>query len=65
MMALQAEGFVQLGGPLEGTPDVLLIVRAKDADEIRVRLSQDCWSKSDLLRISRIDPWQLRLGALG
>ncbi|HTQ95364.1 MAG TPA: hypothetical protein VMH89_01085, partial [Candidatus Acidoferrum sp.] len=29
MNALHAEGFVLLGGPLEGTPDVLLIIRAK------------------------------------
>src|SRR5579871_3587964 len=32
MDALEAEGVVVLGGPLEGTPDVLLIVRARDAD---------------------------------
>jgi hypothetical protein len=30
--ALQAEGFVVFGGPLEGTPDVLLIIRAEDAE---------------------------------
>jgi len=64
MNALHAEGFVLLGGPLEGTPDVLLIVRAEDRDEVTFRLSADCWTQGDLLRISRIVPWQLRLGSL-
>jgi len=39
MNALEAEGFVLLGGPLEGTIDALLIVRARDADEVRWRLA--------------------------
>jgi hypothetical protein len=64
MSALQRAGFVVLGGPLEGTPDVLLIVLANDAEEIRTRLSEDSWARSGLLRIERIVPWTLRLGAL-
>ena len=64
MNALQTEGFVLLGGPLEGTPDVLLIVRANDAEQIRARLSGDSWTRKDLLRISRVVPWTLRLGSL-
>ena len=32
MNALLAEGFVLVGGPLEGTPNVLLIVRAEDEE---------------------------------
>jgi uncharacterized protein YciI len=64
MNGLQQEGFVVLGGPLDGTPDVLLIVRANSADEIIERLAADPWSGQDLLRISRISPWTLRLGSL-
>jgi hypothetical protein len=64
MDALVANGFVLLGGPLEGTDDVLLIVRASDEREIRARLSGDCWHRDDLLRIVRISPWTLRLGTL-
>ncbi len=63
MNALHADGFVLIGGPLEGTRDVLLIVRARDADEIAARLETDPWSAADLLRITRIAPWTLRLGA--
>jgi len=65
MNALAGEGFVVLGGPLEGTPDVLLIVRAEDRDAIRARLANDPWTASGLLRIARIAPWSLRLGSLG
>ena len=64
MTALEREGFVVLGGPLEGTSDVLLIVRARTADEILDRLSADPWAGRDLLRVSRVTPWNLRLGSL-
>src|SRR5579862_2900914 len=64
MNALTAEGFVVLGGTLDGTPDVLLIVRAESPAEIADRLKPDPWTERDLLRISRLGPWSLRLGAL-
>jgi len=64
MNALQREGFVLLGGPLEGTSDVLLIIRANSADEIIQRLAHAPWSGAGLLRVSEIMPWTLRLGTL-
>ena len=64
MNALAKEGFVVLGGPLEGTSDVLLVIRAKSPDEVRSRLADDPWVAKDLLRITRVAPWTLRLGAL-
>jgi len=64
MNGLEAEGFVVLGGPLEGTPEVLLIIRAQDEAEIRARLAADPWSATDLLRVDRAVPWTLRLGSL-
>jgi uncharacterized protein YciI len=62
MNALEAEGFVLLGGPLEGTIDALLIVRAGDADEVRWRLAADPWVKMAVLREASVLPWALRLG---
>jgi len=64
MDALESEGFVVLGGPLEGSPDVLLIFRAESPEEIVERLAADPWIGMKLLRISRISPWTLRLGSL-
>lgn len=65
MNALAQEGFVVLGGPLDDTPDVLLVVRARDAAEIAARLAGDPWTASGLLRLARAHPWTLRLGSLG
>jgi len=56
MDRLHAEKFVVLGGPLEGTDEVLLIVVQ--------RFAGDPWSEAGLLRISRIAPWTVRLGTL-
>jgi uncharacterized protein YciI len=64
MNALKAEGFVLLGGPLVGTSEVLLIIRAGDEEAIRARLAGDCWAVKDLLRTTRILLWNLRLGSL-
>jgi uncharacterized protein len=64
MNSLVTEGFVILGGPLDGTSDVLLIVRASTPDEVRSRLAEDPWTGKDLLRLTRIAPWTLRLGSL-
>ena len=64
MNGLKAEGFVVLGGPLEGTSEVLLIVRAENEAEVRSKLAADPWSASDLLRVARTAPWTLRLGSL-
>jgi len=64
MNALHSDGFVLLGGTLDGTPDVLLIVRAHDEAEIRSRLQADPWSHMNLLTVARIVPWTIRLGSL-
>jgi uncharacterized protein YciI len=61
---LVEEEFVLLGGPLEGTSEVLLIVRAEAPEEIRRRFAPDPWHKTDLLQIAKIMPWILRLGSL-
>jgi uncharacterized protein YciI len=65
MNALVADGFVLLGGPLLGTRDALLIVRATDQQEIEMRLAPDPWTLNELLCTGSLSPWQLRLGSLG
>jgi hypothetical protein len=64
MNGLAAEGVVVLGGPLEGTADVLLVMRAESPELITQRLDDDPWTSLELLRIVSITPWTLRLGAL-
>ena len=64
MDAMFAEGFAALVGPLEGTRDALLVLRAGSVDEIVKRLAVDPWTASGLLLTRQISPWQLRLGSL-
>ena len=64
MNALVDEGFMLVGGPLAGTRDVLLIVRAESEHHVEARLAADCWTVKDLLRTLQVAPWELRLGSL-
>jgi uncharacterized protein YciI len=65
MNALEAEGFVLLGGTLDdpsGAAGALLVVRAKSAEDVRWRLAADPWATSGLLRVASVSGWTLRLG---
>jgi uncharacterized protein YciI len=58
------ERFAALVGPLEGTRDALLILRASDEAEVVERLASDPWTTNGMLTTKQISPWQLRLGSL-
>lgn len=62
MNGLAQEGFIVLGGPLEDTPNVLLLAMAESEEEIRTRLADDIWTQQDVLRVERVAPWNLKLG---
>jgi uncharacterized protein YciI len=62
---LHAEGFVVAAGSLDGTADALLIVRAKDEQEIKQKLEWDSWTANDLLRTTSVVPWTVRVGSIG
>jgi hypothetical protein len=64
MDALEAAGVVVLGGPLEGTSEVLLIMRAASEEHIAEQLKDDPWTELDLLRTDRVVRWTIRLGRL-
>ena len=65
MDQLVEQGFAVLVGPLEGTRDALLILRASTASEIVERLATDPWTTNGVLVTKQISPWQIRLGTLG
>lgn len=64
MNALEAEGVVRLGGPLEGSGEVLLVFRAGDEQEIGERLAADPWTRSGILTTVSIRRWDLRIGTV-
>ena len=61
MDGLAADGVLVLGGPLEGTPDFLLAVKAADEAEVRSILDSDPWSKLGLLDVKSIQVWTILL----
>jgi uncharacterized protein len=58
------DGFIALGGPLEGAQEAMLVVRAADREEAIRRLAPDPWKRSGLLVVRACWPWRIRLGAL-
>ncbi len=61
MEALVDDGFVLLGGPLEGGPKTLLIVKTESEQAIISRLDHDPWTPLGLLRIATIERWEILL----
>ena len=63
MDGLEEEGFVVLGGPLgDGELEFLFLVDAESTEAIHARLAADPWTPMGVIRIARVDPWQLLLG---
>jgi hypothetical protein len=58
------QGFAALVGPLQGTRDALLVLRASSTSEVVERLAADPWTTNGLLVTRQISPWQIRLGTL-
>jgi uncharacterized protein YciI len=66
MDGLAAEGFVVLGGPLgDGEERFLLVFNADGAETIRKRLAADPWTRAGLLRIAKIERWEILLRSAG
>jgi uncharacterized protein YciI len=59
--SLMYDGFVVLGGPIgSGHPhQAILIVTAKDEAAVRQRLAEDPWVRSGVLRLQRLEPWNI------
>jgi hypothetical protein len=64
MEALVDDSFIVLGGMIGEGQTTLLIIRAGSEAEIRSRLADDPWTRLDLLRITRVDRWEILLGAI-
>ena len=57
MDSLVDEGFILLGGPLEGDRDVLHVVEASSEQEVRARLVEDDWHRNGMLAVKSIEGW--------
>ena len=67
MNGLAEEGTILFAGPLAGTETgrlrALLIMSADGEDEIRRRLHDDPWVRTERLAITSIEPWNVIVGA--
>lgn len=61
MDALVDNGFILLGGPLEGHREVLLIVDTPSEDAVRARLAGDNWTANDMLKTVAVERWTILL----
>jgi hypothetical protein len=62
MDALAEEGFVLLGGPLGEGLRFLLIIVTDSEEAIATRFAADPWTPMGMLRIAKIERWQILLG---
>jgi uncharacterized protein YciI len=61
MDALVDDGVVILGGPLGSGEIVLLIIAAANEEDVVARLADDPWFHLDILRIAKIERWEILL----
>jgi len=61
MDALVDDGFVVLGGPLEGDREVIEIVAADSEEAVRTRLAEDVWAKTGMLMPISVERWEVLL----
>jgi len=63
MNALVDDGFILLGGPLEGDRETLHVVASISEDEIRARFAADPWAQNGMLTVKSIERWTILLDA--
>jgi uncharacterized protein YciI len=64
MDRLVDDGFILLGGPLEGGRETLHIVEAPSEAAIRERMAEDPWAKTGMLTPVSIEAWTVLLDGL-
>ena len=53
------DGFILMGGPLVDDGGSLLIVNAKDENEVREKLRNDPWAEHGILKLESVKRWQI------
>jgi uncharacterized protein YciI len=61
MDGLVADGFIILGGPLEGDRETLHVVDAESEDALRARFAEDPWAENGMLTVKSVEQWTILL----
>jgi uncharacterized protein YciI len=65
MDALVEDGFILLGGPLEGDRQILHVIEAQSEQQVRERLAADSWHQNGMLTVTSIRSWAVLLDGRG
>ncbi len=61
MNALVDEGFVLLGGPVEGGREAFHVVDSASEEELRARFARDPWALNGMLTVTSVERWTILL----
>jgi uncharacterized protein YciI len=61
MDSLVNEGFLVLGGPLEGDREILHVIDAPSEEAVRRRLAEDNWARNGMLAVASVEAWTVLL----
>jgi uncharacterized protein YciI len=64
MDGLVEDGFILLGGPVEGDRETFHVVRAESEAAIRERLARDPWAANGMLTPVAVERWTILLDGL-
>ncbi len=65
MDRLVDDGFIVLGGPLDGEREILHAISAASEQSVRECLAQDNWTRNGMLTLKSIEPWTILLDGRG
>jgi uncharacterized protein YciI len=63
MNFLVDDGFILLGGPVEGERGAFHVVDAASEDALRARFAEDPWARNGMLTIASVERWTILLSA--
>jgi uncharacterized protein YciI len=61
MERMVEDGFILLGGPVEGDREVLHVVVAPSAEAVHARLAKDNWTQNGMLETVSVERWTILL----
>jgi uncharacterized protein YciI len=61
MDGLVQDGFILLGGPLEGDRETLHVVDAPSEEAVRARFAEDNWAANGMLTPVSVERWTILL----
>jgi uncharacterized protein YciI len=61
MNALVDDGFILLGGPVEGDREAFHVVDAGSDEELRERFAEDPWALNGMLTVTSVERWTILL----